>query len=531
MQDEKDRFWDLGALLPPRRPTAPAPVARPVRTVPVFDAAPAASAPSASAPEEEGRITVMAVGEEEASSYVPGWNPLLLSVRILRREAGYHFYGQFRRDAERYFDRTGEMCPFVPFFSYIPQYAQLSKEQLAYYLYWRSCVRQGEYPPCEESYFYLYVYEIINLPDRIPPEQGVLLLCRAWAAYRTTFPRIDKYLAEWVCDYCLVHALPCPRDLLRPFLGALLPYASLREFYLGGIDDLAGEGLETALAFFSDYRFQDSRYAQGEHRPLFEQHIAAAVRPVIQTAFSEEGLFRTVARTTRVHEAFCGSLCAHQIRCRIAVTYLAIPDVAPLRQTVTAAVKYAENCLRSLLSIKSRLAVPPLSPHHRARIDAYFATARAAICPARPEEIPAYEKYYEAPARGVHFDAAAQIERASWDTTRILVPEEETAEAPACPQAPSSPVPPAPVRAAPPPAGQGAVALAPEACAYLRACLHADRAAVRTVLASCAMLEEEMIDRINDICARDFGDVILEQTEQGGQIIPDYAGEVAEWIQ
>ena len=158
--NDKDSFWDLDLLLPRKKNTAPMkPFASSVKTVEVCETA---EHPPA-IPKEELRLTTPpATQEGEIREYSPSGNRLLLQVRITRRRSEYNFYGQFCRDAERYLTVEGEPCPFAPFFSYIPQYTQLTAEQRAYYFYWRSALRRGEYLQTEESYFYLYVYFNLN---------------------------------------------------------------------------------------------------------------------------------------------------------------------------------------------------------------------------------------------------------------------------------------------------------------------------------------------------------------------------------
>lgn len=520
--EDLDAFWDADALMPKKKRPA-APLAAFASTVRTADVTVPAGAPEKSADDrDKNRLTVPPRAEDgyTETAYAPDGNRLLLSVRIGRRENGYNFYGQFRRDAERYLAREGEECPFAPFFSYIPQYSQLNNAQRAYYFYWRSRVRAGEFLRCEESYLYLYVYEIINLPDLVPPQSGVHLLSAVWAAYRETFPRMDKYLTEWLCDYCLVHRLPCPSDDLRRFLPAVLPHASLKEFYLGGMNDLTPEGIETALAFFCDYRFRESRYVKED--PSLEAHIVSAVTPVIRDAFAESGIGNGTERSTVTREAFCGSLCAHGVRCRLTVEYIALGDVTPLRATVTAAVKYAENRLRAMKAVKSRLAVPAFALRYKEEIDRYFDGLTPAV--QKPSaELPAYEKLYDAPSRGTDFGSAAEIERLSWDTTRILVPDDGTEE---------ERVSAAPVVSSPEPeTAPGAYphGLTEEEGAYLRALLAGDRAAVRAILAN-GRIEDELADAINEKCAVSFGDVILEAVEDGYGVIGDYTEEVEEWL-
>ena len=526
--DGMDSFWDLDSLLPVRKRTAGSPFAASTSTVEVGSHEKAKSTPTENAecrfstPPQKNADTSEQITEHERPD-----NRFISLVRVKRRSSAYNFYGQFCRDALKYLDKEGEACPFAPFFSYIPQYAQLTPDQLAYYLYWRSGLRKGQFLETEESYFYLYVYEIINLPEFILPKDGIFFLCDVWVAYRKALPRIDKFMTEWVMDYCLVHDLPCPYVRLRPFLAEILPLASHKEFYLGAMGDYGKEGTETALAFFSAYRFRESRYAKGEQGAIFEEHILSVMSGVLSDlSRSQKDLLREAARTVRTHEAFCGSLCAQNVRCRLEITYYAIQDVSYLRGTVTAAVKYAENKLRAALSIKSRLAVPPLDPAVRERIDRYFDRVSPALHPRKSVEIPVYERLYDAPANSTDLSRAGEIERQSWFTTRALVSEEEWEEIEKQEENDAYP---------------SADRKATEQCQadddlsemerrYLHLVTAGDRADVRRLLAECGMLEEEIACTVNEKSMERLGDVVLEMTEDGYGLVPDYMEEVSEWI-
>ena len=547
---EKDAFWDLDALLPKgRTKSVLSPFFREVRTVEVSSPAPqeekdgrdASVPPRTRLTEPRPEREESDADGEESVEYTPADNDLVTRVRITRRRGDYRFYGQFRKDAIRYLPVEGRECPFVHFFSYIPQYAQLTEAQRAYYFYWRSELRRGNHLRCEESYFYLFVYEIINLPDYIPPKEGLPLLCGAWNAYRKQFPRIDKYMVEWVTDYCLVHALPAPSEALAPFLGKLLPVASFKEFYLGGMGKTTREGVNTALAFFSDYNYRESRYAK-EHAALFLEHIPQAVLPVLRDAFADgDSLFRESAVTRRTRDAFCGSLCAHHIRSRIEVSYYAVADALPLRAALTGAVKHAENRLRALLSVKSRLSVPPLKPAYREYIDDYFHSLSVKMRPNAATAPTEYDHLYDAPSRGLSVSAAREIEESSWETTKILLPEEESAAEPLSP-CEAAPIP------APCPVGDRAISEAlpsgeknasvsedrpsfsEEECHYLSLVLSGDRAGVARLLSEAGKLEEELAAHINELTADYFGDVVLESDGVSVHLVEDYEEEVSAWI-
>lgn len=526
--DGMDSFWNLERLVPARKKAPRAPFATSVSFAEVGSSQKTENAPTDNA---QCRFSAppakTAEALEEVTEHTRPDNRFIPLVRVRRRSSDYNFYGQFCRDARRYYEREGEACAFAPYFSYIPQYAQLTPDQLAYYLYWRSSLRHGEYIRTEESYFYLYVYEIINLPDVISPKDGINALCDVWAAYRKDLPRVDKFMTEWVMDYCLVHDLPCPFEKLRPFLAAILPLASHKEFYLGAMGDYSCEGRETALAFFSTYRFRTSRYAQGENAELFATHILSVMGEVLSRLLqSQKDVMREAVRTVRVHEAFCGALCAQNVRCRLEVTYYAIQDVSYLRSSITAAVKYAENKLRAALSIKSRLAVPVLDAPIRERIDAYFARVAPSVRPVRAAEIPTYERLYDAPQGSSDLSHADDIERESWATTRALVPDEEWEEIQK--QSNSDIYSSADDEKTQETASRD-VLLAEEK-KYLRLLLAGDGAGVRALLARNGLLEDEIAGAINEKSMEHIGDVILEMTGEGYSLLPDYAEEVSEWI-
>ena len=526
--DDKDAFWDLSSLLPPRKRTE-----EKKRFATAITPAPVNAEgenPANNIPKEELRLTSRTEENCEVIEYQPEGNNLIRNVRVLRRVSDYNFYDRFRRDAIKYLgeERTEEV-PFTPFFSYIPQYAQLSEAQKEYYFYWRSAVRRGEYPRTEESYYFLYIYEIINLPEYIPPKQGAELLISVWAGYRKALPRIDKYMAEWFADYCLVHGISGPFEGLRPFLAKILPHATMKEFYLGAMGDYTPRGIDTALAFFSDYRWRDSRYAAGENYALFETHIFASLAPVVEYLFTRERFFvKEASRTICKRDAFCGSLCAHNVRCRLQVTYHTVQDVAFLRTCLTAAVKYVENKLRSLLAVKSRLSVNLPLLDVKEMIDRYFdAVANKIRTPKAPPPPPEYEKLYDLPKTAPSFRNASEIERSSWDTTYALVTEEELellkseikdkADAEISLKASELPA-------------QDAGILTEEEGAYLRAVLASDRAAVRALLARTGRLEDEWAAAINEKSMESIGDVVLLEGEDGYQPIEDYKEEMSEWI-
>lgn len=361
---------------------------------------------------------------------------LIKRVRVMQWPSRYSFYEQFRFDAKRYADVKGHECEKVDFFSYTPQYRQMSKAQLSYYLWWRENARAGVWLPASFSYVLLYVYEIINLRGVVAPEDGVRSLCAVWLAYREKDKVLDKYLSEWVADYCLINRLPAPLEQLAPILPAVLEAATLKEFYMSGDGGSIGAGSWMDLS--SDYHWQKSKFALEEATAdEYKRHMPGAVGYVIERR--GDMLSRGSMREAVVsRDAFCGSLCAHNVKCRIDIEYLSYVRSRELRSTATELVKYAENKLRSCLGIKARLRVGELAPDLALLVDEYFArefptqfyrTKKSTRTDGENSDDIVFGgdydgSMYEALSAGMDAESAAEIERASWASTELLTDTE-----------------------------------------------------------------------------------------------------------
>ena len=207
---EADKFWDISSLVPERARTAPRDRKTDTTTAKIdLDGAPEkAGEPIPEKKPEKNSAAPRREIEYEGSGPVS-------RVRVTPWPTGYTFYSRFAAQAAALWRKKCAKCDPVNFFSYMPQYDQMTTAQLKYYLYWRDLVRHGEYPHVECSYVLLYLYEIINLPKLIPVHVGATLIALVWAAYRDAYPYLDKYAGEWLCDYCMIYDTPVPTELPR----------------------------------------------------------------------------------------------------------------------------------------------------------------------------------------------------------------------------------------------------------------------------------------------------------------------------
>lgn len=507
--------------------------------------------PSSASPRSEERRTA---ASETVDEYTADYG-LIRHVKITRWHSNYNFYEHFRKYARMCYDVKGTPSPRVEFFSYTPQYRQMTKDQLNFYFYWRSLARKKEYIPADFSYILLYVYEIINLHDIIDPTVGISELCGIWIHYRENYKPLDKYLSEWIADYCLLHRMKPPTKLLSPIMYAVLESTSFREFYMDR--DILDP--ETLIALSSNYIWQKSKYVSDpEKYSLYSEQLPRALGYVISHSggnFSVTSM--SPARVSR--DAFCGSLCAQNIKRRIDVEYLSYSKSTDLRSLITNIVKYSENRLRAHLGIKSRLRVDGLEDRFKHLIDEYFSLEYPNDKKRFPKVDEAYaeQKYYDsmygALSHGIDTEAARELEKASWSVTDRLTADETTDETidetsdEIYTFTADKAVSPREVYEAPPsetpketPSGttyvtlpeitSASATLSPLHVEVLRAvCGSGSSPDLAAICRNSGRYLDDIISEINEYAVDTIGDIIIESNPNGGfSAIEDYEEEISE---
>lgn len=379
--------------------------------------------------------------EPESRKYSPG-GLLIREIEVKSWESDVDFYSRFTENAAANHNAKPsvpytESYPPVKYFSYVPQYSHMSRSQLDYYRWVRENIRHGRFPSCDSTYIQLYIYEILNLPDLIPPEVGVRELAAIWLAYRRTEPRLDGYLCEWLPDYCMIHGCPMPEALCR-ILPEIVPKAQFKEFFFDAAAksrDSSGRELiaRTLIENSSDYDYRRSRY-YAANKEDYELHITqAAAHAVANSIDAGRGIFALDRTYRMVRDSYCGAIVSADAKRRLGIEFLSFTRSAEARRAVTAVVKYSENKLRAMLGIKSKLSVDGLAAEDLAAIDEYFAPhipekhVKAKEDRYMPED---YLKNYESDDHGFDFAAASEIERQSWQNTALLTSDDTDTEAP-----------------------------------------------------------------------------------------------------
>ena len=542
-KEEKDDFWDLDKLMPKKKGATLSPfVTKPTVRDYSADVPKTASDESVKADTraEDRKLNLDGMrgfADTEDRIYYPE-NTLIKSITVKKYREKYDFYDNFRKAALLYHDCPGEKCDFAQFYSYMPQYSQLNKAQKSYYFYWRQEMRQGRFIKTDYSYLYLYVYEIINLPDVIEPKKGIKILCRLWKEYRKALPRIDMYFSIWVRDYCLVHELPCPISELSDIIFDVIRISDFKEYYFTNIGTTSRDGVWSLIAYLSDYDWhkgfasivgapsEDSEYSRKAE--MYKNLLEGAMRvilPTIWDACMKEKEKGNIVKISRA--AFPNTLCTHSVKCKLDIEYYPLADASELRAGITSAVRYTENKLRALYGAKSRLAIKYIPKEYKELIDCYFdELIRKSESRIKRREAPEYERLYDAPREKLSIQGADEIERLSWDTTMRLCDTEEYADTNAAPETYE-----------PQKAQEPEVIPEPEQ-ANKTETYGLDKSEIAYIAALCESSEngtrgiddEAMVERINEAFSDGFGDVIIEDTGDGFAIIEDYKEEISEWL-
>lgn len=559
---EKDAFWEIDMLVP-KTGTAPRRAPGATDTTEISFGPPAMrsnserqSVPVGDSPlnlnPKDGEVVVRHfvpphTGSGMASEPVTEEHPviayenergLIHKVQIYRWSSRYHYYRDFCADAARYLgcEPADDVVYNEPvrFFSYVPQYSQLRPEQLDYYFYWRREFRRGNTPDADDSYLYLYIYELLNTAGfETKPEDGLLMLYRLFRTYGRTNARLSRLLSEWIVDYSLIFRLSVPGSERSSSDFHRVYGSTLKEFYISSPNGGASGYAELLMRHCSAYDYRKSHFYTGNNRAYFDRFLPGALSVVLEQYSSGDRLFVNARMndSRMVRNAFEQALCSYRIRYRIEVDYASFSRSHEMRFFVSDILKYTENRLRGFLGIKSKLSVYALSAEVRKCIDCYcdesFPRKTAELSARKKEETPSYEKLYDLPDSPLSLTHAAEIELDSWETTRRLTEAfSDTEEDFEVMDGASVPAPieiaPAEAESESDPPEVGIKAVLGILYPFAEAAYRADYSAQHAFSAERGMLPDLLADEINELAADAFGDILLEESDGGYTVIEDY---------
>ncbi len=425
-ETDRDEFWDIDKLLPKKSARRAAKFDTTSVGISSAPMPPETSNPALFSSSELKLSACSAAKEKETARLVLEYSPenaFIGKVSVYTAPSPYRYYEDFELTMHKYLRLTVKEAERVPFFSYVPQYSQLSKQRLSWYLYWRSLCRRREYVQTDLSYIILYIYELLNFENPRHPDRIIAELCSLWRAYRAEYHQLDRYLPDWVCDYCLIHAVSLPTDIVSDFIYDTTEHSTLKGFYYGAENVGSDAYTWGMICAASLYNYKKSKYYTDENKALFDTHIKAAVSFALgeKLGGGSEGE-RSYVRHKR--DVYVGALCTAAAKRTLYIEHIPLTQARLLRSETTLAIKHAENRLRGILGIKSRLSTVGLDLKLKEKTDRYFAEAFGAEISSEhrrtQETEPDYMAYYDSQTHGTELCRAADIEAASWDTAQLM---------------------------------------------------------------------------------------------------------------
>lgn len=553
MSYNKDDFWDLGDYRK-KSGTTPSPQRSPDTKAATVELDKRSNEQSSSSQFSDSSITKFIPPRSDnvfkkkhlLYEYEPQ-NSFIKSVRLFSEKPNDTVFlsdNLFMRERAALVNRTAPACDFVPYYSYSPRYSQLTKPQLRYYLWWREHARRGEFLQSSESYIMLYAYELAATCKDEDLNVALNSLCSLLTAYSTRQLNIvmKTIIRDIICDFCLVHELTPPSDKLAAVERQVINNSFLPEMFVG-LNVSSDESIKGLVSSSSLYDYKKSKFCTPENVAVFDEAIIGAVSAVLR----DKAAFEAITSFTRgVYGAitserhpFSRMVNIVNRSVSVEVTYF---ELSGIRPAITDMVRYSENKLREHLGIKNKISILSVNPIAKAVIDAYF----DANYPPRPvidrrrrdarieNEVHEYDKLYDVPKAQISPERALEIERQSWDTTKILTEafasDEPEAMDITAEEVSSTPVNPTPELSAEEIKSQNTGGTyedirqkVGEICELIKLC--ASGASVmeqRRFASSHGVSLDELADVINEAAVDIIGDIILEDDGTSYVIIEDY---------
>lgn len=433
---EKDKFWNIDRILPKSKTTVNKPTS--VKTTEI-------STGPTTRTGVDVRTLISAINEKKSvnsveSSIVKEFDYQHFSGS---RVISYAYVGKYnnvltydtknRAYALSLFEKEpSEHAEFVEYLSFKPSFQELVREQLDYYLYWRSLVRRGEFQKTSSSYVLLCISEIINLPDKIPPPKGLELIISLFDICLDEAGKYERIISDVLFEYCLVHNIAIPYEKIAPIvykfknpisniIGSLFvfDYMLNREF------DFSEKNLRFIFERILGYSYSNGKhYSENEKLSFmldsyFYKTLGAFLKETPECITQIYSRHENISSPIKViHPTFLLINASSEVKKNIVFEYSAFykTDVELLYLLNIA--KCIENKFRSQCGIRARLSVASLEDNHRLILDKIFEavvpdknyTKASVKIPQRPNN-----KKVE-----INFSSAKKIEEESWETTRML---------------------------------------------------------------------------------------------------------------
>ncbi len=422
-----DDFWDLSSLVPSKNIKFGHP-----KSIDAVEVTAEASAISKAASESDtiikryipphsGNVELTLADKFESVEDYEPIGALIHKVTVKKYKTSYNYYGAFLSNAVEYMSVEGKCCEYTPFFSYVPMYDQMNREQLSYYFWFRENVRREIYIKTDYGYLFTYIFELLNLGNRLDVKESQRILMALWNEYHDSFPMITYKLADWICDYSLLHRLPPPVSVSS---GIIQKVNSLKEFYIYLPQDDVRKCAMILMRYCSYYDYRTSKFYTPQNKALYDEHILKALIVALKYYSSDGNILSGIDYNDSMlsRDVYVGAVCTAEQKYRIDVSFCSFSRSNELRYLIGDIIKYSENRLRTYIGVKSKMTVYSVSVELRKLLDDYF----DASLPQRKQGKPVaqkqeYDVLYDIPIKPLSLGDAKKIEESSWDTTKELI--------------------------------------------------------------------------------------------------------------
>ena len=265
---------------------------------------------------------------------------------------------KFFSDMKKYASFAGEPTEFVPFTAYWPTYDRMNKQQQAWYFYWRSQLRQGNYMDTDISYIFIFIYELISGVGWQNPQEGYEMLIRIWVKYKNEFPKLNYYLSDWTFDFAYLHNItytaPTEIDMVKP-IASTITDISIEQHAVNVPLKLPF----TLIDALCDYSLVNSKFYKDDNQTLMQEAIprVVALADAALRKTTQKGILATYGPdTTKEQEyyVFRNAICPYADQ-KITLTVKAYSTNQRLRDYMNELVRYGENTLRAIKNSRGRL--------------------------------------------------------------------------------------------------------------------------------------------------------------------------------
>lgn len=367
--------------------------------------------------------------EKTALEYVPRSKMFIMNVALSKSSA--KSASDFEKKTKELRERQGRETPFVDFYAPLPVYYNLNPQACEYYLWWRDSFVRGVPLVTNWSYISLYLSELINCDDR-DVNETVILMWRLFEVYSDKgsalyVPEVATRLPEIICDYSLINNIGIPGEISEKAICSAAKGARFREFFFDVEHPASTMMLLCELC--SEYDYDQSKFSSKITVSNAKAYIYGAIKYCSDKALAEKydhpfsGSFRertTITRFSYSNFIFVLPKYTYVLR----VDFCSVNRSYILRNTITGIIKQCENRLRVHSGIKAKLRVFSLEAYFRDAVDEYLDASLPKVKQYKPEKKkpePEYERLYEREQTEFSLDNARKIEARSWSVTERLL--------------------------------------------------------------------------------------------------------------